>query len=262
MKQRRLQEINIKLMPVKRDKIIQFCDEYLKVKDFEDGCFNGLQIEGREDISKIVTGVSLSKALIKKAMEKQADMIMVHHGFFKSDIPAPFRLKGVQKNRVKVLLENDINLAGYHLPLDAHPTIGNNISLAKMLGLVKNKPFSLGFIGELEKEMDFEKFKKKVEEQLCTHSFAIAEGKKKVKKVAIISGSASPHFEEAYLAGADVFLTGDIWEEVVRKVEEVGMNYISAGHYNTEKEGIKNLGNIVAKKFKIEVEFVDVPNEV
>lgn len=249
-------------MSAKRDKIIEFCDEYLKVKDFEDGCFNGLQIEGKEYIKSIVTGVSLSQQLIAKAIEVRADMIMVHHGFFKSDIPTPFCLKGVQKNRVKVLLENDINLAGYHLPLDAHPTIGNNISLAKMFGLVRNKPFSVGFIGELEKEMDFEKFKRKIDEQLCTHSFAMNAGKKKVKKVAVISGGASPHFEEAYLAGADLFLTGDIWEEVVRKVEEAGMNYISAGHYNTEKEGIRNLGEMAAKKFKIEVNFVDVPNEV
>lgn len=249
-------------MFAKRDKIIEFCDEYLKVKDFEDGCFNGLQVEGKEDTSKIVTGVSLSKTLIEKALEKQADMIMVHHGFFKSDVPSPLKITGYRRGRLKMLLENDINLAGYHLPLDAHPLIGNNISLAKMLGLVKNKPFSIGFIGELPKEMDFEKFRKKVEEQLCTHSFVIKAGKKKVKKVGIISGGASSYFEEAHLVGADVFLTGDIWEEVVRKVEEVEMNYISVGHYNTEKDGIRNLGNMVAKKFKIEVEFVDVPNEV
>lgn len=249
-------------MSAKRDQIIEFCDEYLKVKDFEDGCFNGLQVEGKEDISKIVTGVSLSKILIEQAMEKRADMIMVHHGFFKSDVPSPLKIIGYRRDRLKLLLENDINLAGYHLPLDAHPLIGNNISLAKMLGLVKNKPFSIGFIGELPKEMDFEKFRKKVEEQLCTHSFVIKAGKKKVKKVGIISGGASSYFEEAHLAGADVFLTGDIWEEVVRKVEEVEMNYISVGHYNTEKDGIRNLGNMVAKKFKIEAEFVDVPNEV
>ncbi|MFA7171633.1 MAG: Nif3-like dinuclear metal center hexameric protein [Candidatus Paceibacterota bacterium] len=249
-------------MSVKRDKIIEFCNEYLKVKDFDDGCFNGLQVEGKEDVSKIVTGVSLSRVLIKRALENQADMIMVHHGFFKSDIPNPFCLKGVQKNRVKALLENDISLVGYHLPLDAHPTIGNNISLMKMFGLTKTKPFSVGFIGELEKEMDFEEFKKKVEVQLCTHSFAMAAGRKKVKEVAIVSGGDSPEFEEAFLSGADVFISGDIREDVVRKIEEVGINFINAGHYNTEKDGIKNLGNLVAKKFKIEVEFVDVPNEV
>lgn len=249
-------------MSVKRDKIIAFCNEYLKVKNFEDYCFNGLQIEGKSDVSKIITGVSLSKVLVEKAIEKKADIIMVHHGFFKGDVPCPLVLAGFMKNRVKMLLESDMNLAGYHLPLDAHPVIGNNISLCKMLGVKKTKPFDCGFIGELERETDFEKFRKKVEEQLCTHTFALEAGKKKVKKVGIISGGDSPDFELAFLSGADVFVTGDIREDVVRKIEEVGINFINAGHYNTEKEGIRNLGNLVAKKFKIEAEFVDVPNEV
>lgn len=249
-------------MPVKRDRIIEFCDDYLKIKDFEDKCFNGLQVEGREEIKKVITGVTLSKKLIEQAIEKKADMIMVHHGFFLNDIPSPFRLRGFWRNRVKMLLESDINLAGYHLPIDAHPLIGNNISLCKMLGVGKSKPFGVGFIGELAKEVPFEKFSALVERQLCTHNFTIAAGKKKVKKIAIVSGSDSPNLENAYFAGADVFLTGDIREDVVRKVEEVGINFINAGHYNTEKDGIRNLGELVAKKFKIEAEFVDVPNEV
>ena len=249
-------------MPAKRDKIIRFCNEYLKVSDFEDYCYNGLQIEGKEDVGKIVTGVSLSKKLIEAAIDKKADMIMVHHGFFMNEMPSPFRLSGYRKNRVKELLENDLKLVGYHLPLDAHPVIGNNMSLCKILGIKKTKPFSYGFIGEIDKPTDFEKFKKHVEVQLCKQSFSIAAGKKKIKKVAIVSGGDSPDFEEAYLAGADVFLTGDIREDVVRKIEEVGINFINAGHYNTEKEGIKNLGEMIAKNFKIEVEFVDVPNEI
>jgi dinuclear metal center YbgI/SA1388 family protein len=249
-------------MSAKRNKIIEFCNEYLKVKDFEDYCCNGLQIEGVVDIKKIITGVSLSKQLIEAGIERQADMIMVHHGIFINDIPSPLRLTGLSRNRIKLLLENNINLAGYHLPLDAHPVIGNNISLCKLLGVKNVKPLSIGFIGELDKEMSFEKFKKAVEDKLCTQSFVIAAGKKNVKKIAIISGGASPRFEEAFLAGADVFLAGDIREEVVRKIEEVGIDFINAGHYNTEKEGIRNLGNLVAKKFKVEAEFVDVENEV
>lgn len=249
-------------MVVKRDKIIAFCDEYLKVKDFEDKCFNGLQVEGGDEVAKIITGVSLSKKLIEKAIAEKADMIMVHHGFFAGDIQPPLHLFGYRKNRLKLLLQNDLNLAGYHLPLDAHPAIGNNIGLAKTLGVKKNKIFSVGFIGELEKDMDFEKFKNMVDEKLQVQSFAIAAGKKKIRKIAIVSGADSPDFEAAFLAGADVFLTGDVREDVVRKVEEVGINFINAGHYNTEREGIRNLGNLVAKKFKVAVEFVDVPNDV
>lgn len=254
-------------MKVDRDRIIEFCCDYLKAGDFDDYCFNGLQVEGRKEIRKIVTGVSFSRHLIEEAAERKADMIMVHHGIFMSDLQSPFRLGGYMKDRIKLLLENEINLAGYHLPLDAHPVIGNNISLAKILGLENNKIFKIesidaGFIGELERETDFEKFKDEVDQKLCTHSLSIAAGKKRVKKIAIVSGAASPDFETAQLAGADVFLTGDIREDVVRKIEEAGINFINAGHYNTEKEGIRNLGNLVAKKFKIEVEFVEVPNEV
>jgi dinuclear metal center YbgI/SA1388 family protein len=249
-------------MTVQRDKIIEFCSKYLQTDSFEDYCFNGLQIEGIEKVSKIVTGVSFSRRLVKEAVSKQAQMIMVHHGIFVKDISSPFQLKGVMRGRVKAILENDINLVGYHLPLDAHPLTGNNISLAKVLGVKKTKPFDVGFVGELEKETDFEKFQMLVDRKLVARSFALPFGKKKVKKIAIISGGSSPDFEEAFRAGANVFLCGDMREEVVRKAEEVGINIINAGHYNTEKEGIRNLGEIVKKKFKIEVEFVDIPCEI
>lgn len=249
-------------MTVQRDKIIEFCSKYLQTDSFEDYCFNGLQIEGVEKVSKIVIGVSFSRRLVKEAVSKQAQMIIVHHGIFVKDISSPFKLQGVMRGRVKAILENDINLVGYHLPLDAHPLIGNNISLAKMLGVKKTKPFDVGFVGELEKETDFEKFQMLVDRKLVTKSFALPFGKKKVKKIAIISGGSSPDFEEAFRAGANVFLCGDMREEVVRKAEEVGINIINAGHYNTEKEGIRNLGEIVKKKFKIEVEFVDIPCEI
>jgi len=249
-------------MSVKRDKLIAFCDEYLKVADFEDKCFNGLQVEGKEDVAKIVTGVSLSKKLIEEALKLQADMIMVHHGFFSSEFPAPLHLTGYRRNRLKMILANDLNVAGYHLPLDAHPVIGDNISLCKKFGVKKTRPFSVGFIGELDREIDFERFRTLVEKQLCTQSFAMAGGKKKVKKVAVISGGDSPDLEPAALAGADVFVTGDVREDTVRRIEEVGIGFINAGHYNTEKEGIRNLGELVAKKFKIEAKFVDVPNDI
>lgn len=249
-------------MTVKRDKIVDFCSEYLQANSFEDYCFNGLQIEGAEKISKIVTGVSFSRKLVKEAVSRQAQMIMVHHGVFGNDIPNPLRLRGVMKERLKMVLENDINLVGYHLPLDAHSVIGNNISLAKILGVKKTKQFNIGFVGELEKEMNFEKFQALVDQKLLTKSFSLPFGKNKIKKVAIVSGGSSPDFEDAFRAGADVFLCGDMREEVVRKAEEVGINIINAGHYNTEKGGIRNLGELVKKKFKIEVEFVDIPCEI
>ena len=113
-------------------KIVKYCEDYLKVKDFEDYCINGLQVEGAPKVSKIITGVSLSEKLIKEAIKKQAKMIMVHHGIFGSQISKPPSVKGVIRNRLKLLLENNINLCGFHLPLDAHPVIGNNISLSAL----------------------------------------------------------------------------------------------------------------------------------
>ncbi len=249
-------------MPAKRDKIIGYLNKYLKVDDFQDYCFNGLQIGGKENISKIVTGVSLSQRFIKEAVKKKADMIIVHHGIFLNDIPSPFCLNGLMKERIKMILCNDINLAGYHLPLDAHPIIGNNISLAKLLGVKKCKPVSVGFVGVLDKELDFDKFVDLVDKKLKVKSFVLPYGKKKFKKVGIISGGSSPHFKEIQNAGADVFIGGDIREEVVRAIEETGINFINARHYNTEKLGIQNLGKLVEKKFKVKTEFIDVPCEV
>lgn len=256
-------------MPAKRDKIIGYLNKYLKVDDFQDHCFNGLQIEGKESISKIVTGVSLSQKLIKEAIKKKADMIIVHHGIFLNDVPSPFYLNGLMKERIKMILCNDINLAGYHLPLDASPKIGNNASLAELLNLKKVKLFSIddfykdiGVVGDFEKEIYFTKLVNLVDKKLEVKSFSLPFGRKKIKKVGIICGGASDSFGVVCDLNADVFITGDIAESVVRKIEEAGINFINAGHYNTEKFGIQNLGKLAEKKFKVKAEFIDVPCEI
>ncbi|MBU4256995.1 Nif3-like dinuclear metal center hexameric protein [Patescibacteria group bacterium] len=247
---------------IKRNKIVEFCEDYLKVKDFTDYCVNGLQVEGVEEVDKIVIGVSISKQLIKSAINKKAQMIIVHHGIFKDQVGTPPKFTGYLRNRLKIILENDINLCGFHLPLDAQPQIGNNISLCKLLGIMKTKPFNVGFIGELKRETNFQDFVKNVNKKLNTQSCIIAAGPRKVKRIGVISGGSSPDFKFAAELGADTYLCGDIREDVVRAVEEIGVNFINAGHYNTEKLGIQNLGNLIAKKFGIEVEFIDVPCDI
>ncbi|MFH1523019.1 MAG: Nif3-like dinuclear metal center hexameric protein [Patescibacteria group bacterium] len=255
-------------MQIERDKIVKYCEDYLKVKDFKDYCVNGLQIEGDPKVSKIITGVSLSKQLIEVAIKKEAKMIIVHHGIFKNQIGELPQIKGVLKNRLRILLENNINLLGFHLPLDAHPIIGNNISLLKLLDLKKvgaiNTPDygEIGYIGEVKQEIKFNDFVALVNERLQTNSYVIPSGPKIIKKVGIISGGASPNFKETVELGADTFICGDIREEIVRAVEEVKINFINAGHYNTEKLGIQNLGNLIANKFKIKVEFIDIPCDI
>lgn len=246
-----------------RDKIIQFCEEYLKVNEFQDMCKNGLQVEGKEEVKKVITGVSLSQQLIEKALEKKADMIMVHHGLFNSKImDEVVQIKGFTKNRLKLLLSNDINLVGFHLPLDVHPEIGNNISLAKKFGLINVKPFDLGFIGNLETAMNFQEFASLVARELDSKIYTLPAGPTDSYKIAIISGGACSSFEIAAEQGADTYITGDVREGEVRAIEETGINFINAWHYNTEKLGIYNLGNLVAEKFGVTVEFVDIPCDI
>lgn len=249
-------------MPVETKKIIKYCEDYLSVDKFDDGCFNGLQVEGADKVDKIIVGVTWSEKLIREAIKKQAKLIIVHHGIFKSDFGDSPRLKGFIKNRVKLLLKNDINLAGFHLPLDAHVVIGNNAGICESLGIKKIKKFDVGFCGELDKEQNFKEFVKKVDKKLQTKSYVIPAGLKKVKKIAVISGAASPYFKEAAELGADTYICGDAREEVVRAIEETGINFINAGHYNTEKIGVQNLGKLIARKFKVKVEFIDVPCDV
>ncbi len=246
-----------------RDRIIQFCENYLSVSQFQDGCKNGLQVEGKEEVKKIVTGVSLSQQLINKALEREADMIMVHHGLNNSNLmEEEVQIKGFVKDRLKKILSHDLNLAGFHLPLDAHPEIGNNISLAKEFGLKNLSALDIGFVGELDKPMKFSEFASLVADRLKGEVYTIASGPERSHKVAVISGGASPMFGRAAEKGADTYITGDVREGVVRAIEETGINFINAWHYNTEKLGIYNLGNLVAREFDIEVEFVDVPCEI
>lgn len=255
-------------MSVDRDKIIKFCEGYLKVEKIKDYCHNGLQVEGAKEVDKIIVGVSLSQKLIKAAVAKKAQMIIVHHGFFKEAIGQPPIIKGHTKERLKLLLSNDINFAGFHLPLDAHPVIGNNMSLAKLFDLKNIRPINtpdygeIGFIGSFAKPKLFSEFVKEVNKKLSTKSYSIPAGSKHVKKLGIISGGASPDYIDAAKMGADVYLCGDIREGLVEAIKETKINFINAGHYNTEKLGIQNLGNLIAKKFKIKVEFVDVPCEI
>jgi dinuclear metal center YbgI/SA1388 family protein len=245
-------------MQVHRDVIVRFCEQFLKADQFQDFCKNGIQVEGCDQVERIITGVSFSRPLIEAAIQRKAHMIIVHHGIFGSQYGNPPVIKGFNRERLKLLLANDISLCGFHLPLDAHPEIGNNISLCRLLGVAKTKPFGVGFIGELRKPVDFKIWLKTVEQKLGVNAFAIAAGPAKSRRVAIISGGASPEYKMAAELDADTFLCGDIREEHVRSIEETGINFINAGHYNTEKLGVQNLGRLIAREFKVSVEFVDI----
>lgn len=247
---------------IPRNELVSFCEKYLKVKDFQDHCRNGLHVEGKPNIERIVTGVSLSEKLIKEAIRRKADMLIVHHGIFPGNIPQPPIFRGALRKRLKLLLEHELNLCGFHLPLDAHPIIGNNISLCRLLGVQACKPWKVGFIGRLKRPIAFAQFQKQVNLKLGTKSYAISAGPKLTSCVAIISGGASSEYAGVFERGADTYLCGDISEGLVRVIEETGINFINAGHYNTEKLGVINLGKLLVRKFKVQAEFVDIPCEI
>jgi dinuclear metal center YbgI/SA1388 family protein len=250
-------------MNVKRKTLEKFLNDYLEKDKIKDSSLNGLQVEGSENIKKIALGVSANLEFFKKSLKKGADTFITHHGLFWGK---PISIKNYFKNRIKILLENNINLFAYHLPLDKHEKIGNNICLAKLLNLKKIKPFGaynnipIGFMGKLTKEKTLKEIQTIIEKQINTKANVLKFKNKKVSSIAIVSGGASSLINEAIDEDIDLFITGEITEYVQEICRESKVNYMHIGHYNSEKLGIKNLGKVIEKKFKVKTFFIDVPN--
>jgi len=251
---------------IERGALLKYCHELLSVDRFKDYCPNGLQVQGRSDIRKIMTGVTACQALIDEAVAWGADMLLVHHGYFwkgESEV-----ITGIKYQRLKTLLAHDINLVAYHLPLDAHPELGNNAQLADKLGFVietsmePSNPFAIGNIGSLEEALDLSLFSQHLEKVLQRVPQVIAGGVHRVNKVAWCTGAADKMIESAYALGADTYISGEISEPVVHFAREAGIHYIAAGHHATERYGIQALGQHLADHWGIEHRFVDIDNPV
>jgi dinuclear metal center YbgI/SA1388 family protein len=253
---------------MRRQELVDYLAHLLEVDKFRDYCVNGLQVEGREEIHRIVTGVSASRRLFAEAIKRKADAVIVHHGLFWKSDPDPFYLAGLQAARVRDLLINDISLLGYHLPLDSHPTLGNNAQIAKRLGMEVEKRVDVndwpnaGYVCKLPEPVRRDVFVEKVDGKLDAEARVFPYGLDKVERVMVISGGSSDFYRLALGNQCDTFLGGDIREGVVRLLEEGQLNFVAAGHYNTEKWGIIALGNHLVEKLKLEVQWVDVPNPV
>ena len=245
-----------------RDEILDYLNDLLNIFEFDDYCVNGMQVEGKKDVKCIVLGVSVSQRLFQQAINKNADMIIVHHGIFWKSDPQPFSLTGILRERLVLLLKNDINLLAYHLPLDAHPEFGNNARILKKLDIEPLQPVEEGFLGKLKTKIRRENFIDLVNEKLKTDAQVFLFGTEFVQKVLILSGGSSRYYHLAKEYGADTFIGGDIKENIVRELEETNINYINAWHYNTEKFGVQSLGEIITNRFGIQCEFVDIPNPV
>ena len=238
----------------------------LKPELFDDYCPNGLQVQGRAQVGKLVTGVTACKALIESAVVQQADMILVHHGYFwRGEDPT---LTGIKRDRIHALLSNEINLFAYHLPLDVHPVLGNNAQLGDLLGLQATSEFAnykgrhIGLLGTLEAAVSVQDFTALLQTRLNRSPLVVDGGKSQIRTVAWCTGAAQNYIEEAVAAGVDAFVTGEVSEPTVHIAREAGLAFFSAGHHATERYGVQAVGNYLADKFQLEHQFIDIDNPV
>jgi dinuclear metal center YbgI/SA1388 family protein len=245
---------------MKIDALNNYLNLLLQPERFSDYCPNGLQVEGKREINKIVTGVTASYALLEAALQANADAVLVHHGYFWRNESLP--IVGIKKRRIQFLLQHEINLFAFHLPLDMHPELGNNVMLAKQLDLKITKWAEMLALAELDSPMTLKSFVEKIETKLKRTPQVIGDLQKPIKRIALCTGAAQGYIEQAVEAGADVYISGEISEQTVHVARESGMSYISAGHHATERYGIQALGEHLAQKFNLAHEFIDSDNPV
>lgn len=252
-------------MTLLRD-VLALLDRTLEPSRFNDYCPNGLQVEGRAEVRKVVTGVTASQALIDVAIERGADAVLVHHGYFWKGEDA--RVTGMKRARLKKLLDHDISLLAYHLPLDAHPELGNNAQLARVLGwtidgpLEPGNPRSIGNTAVLPAPVTAEALAAHVARCLGRPPQLVGGGPALLRRVGLCTGGAQGYIDQAIALGLDAYVSGEISEQTVHAAREGGIHYLACGHHATERYGIKALGEFLQQQAGIEVEFVDIDNPV
>ncbi len=249
-----------------RDEIISYLDDLLDVPGFSDLGPNGLQVPGSEEVGVVVTGVSAQRELFARAAELGAGLVIAHHGLFWDFHPRTVSV--AMRERLRLLFDNDISLAGYHLPLDAHPEVGNNALICAALGLRRGNPFGefkgrrVGFVGHYDEPLPAAELTGRCERLFGQAPFAWRDGPELVHSVGVISGGATSSLGEATALGLDAFLTGEAAEHVMADARENGIHFLACGHYATETLGVRRLGDLVAERFGVEHQFVDVPNPI
>ncbi|MBS6058234.1 MULTISPECIES: type 2 GTP cyclohydrolase I [Mixta] len=238
----------------------QIVNQQLNSAAFSDYAPNGLQVEGREHVKKIVTGVTACQALLDEAVRLQADAVMVHHGYFwKNEAPA---IKGMKRRRLRTLLANDINLYGWHLPLDAHPELGNNAQLAQALGIhVQGDIQPLVPWGELQEPLSGEALAARIGEALGRQPLHCGDNAPaQIRRIAWCSGGGQGFIDSAAAFGVDAFITGEVSEQTIHSARENGLHFFAAGHHATERGGIRALGEWLAAQHQLDVTFIDIDN--
>ncbi len=247
--------------------ILGFCDDLLDVGSFEDYGPNGLQVPGGNEVSKVATGVSANLELLRAAVDSGAQLVLTHHGLLWGDELAALSVP--MAARLRSLLCSDVSLAAYHLPLDAHPEIGNNALLRDALGLEPDdRPFgeargsSVGVIGRAAVPIDIGELRHRVTDAVGQEPLVFDAGPERISSVGIVTGGGGFAIHEAGPLGLDALVTGEPSEPVMGEAREYGVHFLAGGHYATETFGIRRLGELVAEHFSVEQEFIDVPNPV
>lgn len=246
---------------MKRDEFIKYLDELLTPGKFRDYCPNGLQVEGRHEVRRVVAGVTASQALLDVAVEREADAVLVHHGYFWKGEDG--RVVGIRKQRLGALLRHDINLIAYHLPLDAHPAVGNNAQLAKRFGWVPEGFFGeqdIGWFGRAIEPGDLATLANRVSGVLGRSPLVIGDAGRPIRRIAWCSGGGQGYFEQAVALGVDAYLSGEISEQAVHLARESGVAYLAAGHHATERYGVEALALDLQERFGLDCAFVDLAN--
>ncbi|PTQ71780.1 Nif3-like dinuclear metal center hexameric protein [Pseudomonas sp. GV071] len=245
--------------------LLEEAERFLGAARIADYCPNGLQVEGRPQVRRIVSGVTASQALLDAAVEADADVVLVHHGYFwKGENPC---VVGMKQRRLKTLLNNDISLLAYHLPLDLHPQVGNNVQLAEQLGITVEGPLDpdnakvVGLVGSLDEPMSARDFARRVQEVLNREPLVV-EGSQMIRRIGWCTGGGQGYIDQAIAAGVDLYLTGEASEQTVHSARENDISFIAAGHHATERYGVQALGEYLAKRFALEHLFIDCPNPV
>ena len=248
---------------MQRDELARYLDQLLDVSRVRDYCPNGLQVEGRPEIGRIVSGVTASLALIEAARAENADAILVHHGYFWRGEDQ--RLTGTRKRRIQTLLDADLNLYAYHLPLDLHPELGNNAQLARRLGLIeegRTGEQNLVCYGRLDAPQSLAQFAARVADALDRQPLIIGDADRQLTRAAWCTGGAQGYFEQAVALGVDVYITGEISEQHVHLARESGVAFVSAGHHATERYGIQALAAHLAERFGLAHRHIEIDNPV
>ncbi|MFK7160966.1 Nif3-like dinuclear metal center hexameric protein [Marinospirillum sp. MEB164] len=252
-------------MSIALTQLVQQINAWLNVEQFQDYCPNGLQVEGRDRVRRVVTGVTASQALIDRAVATQADAILVHHGYFWKGEAAP--LIGYKGRRIKSLMQADISLLAYHLPLDEHPLWGNNQQLAIIMGWevegsMAGESWQYGLHGCLPTPLSAQQFADRLAQRLGQPPLHLAGHQRPLKRIAWCTGAAHAGLVRAAELGVDAYVTGEASEQSLHLARELGVDFFAAGHHATERGGVQALGQVLAEQLGLEVEFVDLPNPV